>query len=54
MTAENIKSYFPLGDGFIVGSTLREDGWFLGALDPRRLDAFMKVFRRLRKRQPGK
>jgi membrane complex biogenesis BtpA family protein len=54
MTVENIKSYFPLADGFIVGSTFREEGRFLGALDRRRLDAFMEVFRLLRKRQPSK
>ncbi|HJT80015.1 MAG TPA: BtpA/SgcQ family protein, partial [Chthoniobacterales bacterium] len=49
MTPENIKTYYPLADGFIVGSTFRQDGQFLGALDPKRLDAFMKVFRRLKR-----
>ncbi|MEY2428451.1 MAG: uncharacterized protein QOJ40_1336 [Verrucomicrobiota bacterium] len=48
MTAENIKRYFPLADGFIVGSTFRQDGQFLGILERKRLDAFMAVFRRLR------
>jgi membrane complex biogenesis BtpA family protein len=48
MTAENIKRYFPLADGFIVGSTFREGGQFLGILERKRLDAFMAVFRRLR------
>ncbi len=48
MTPANIKTYFPLADGFIVGSTFREGGRFLGALEPRRLAAFMKVFGALR------
>jgi membrane complex biogenesis BtpA family protein len=52
MTPENIGAYYKLADGFIVGSTFREDGRFLGALDPARLKAFMKVFRALR--QPDK
>ena len=45
MTAFNIKGFLPLADGFIVGSTFRENGDFLGKLDPVRLSAFMKVFR---------
>jgi hypothetical protein len=45
MTPENIETYLPLADGFIVGSTFREGGKFLGALEPRRLAAFMKAFR---------
>ena len=48
MTPENIKTYYPLADGFIVGSTFREGGQFLGSLEPKRLETFMKVFRRLR------
>jgi membrane complex biogenesis BtpA family protein len=48
MTPQNIKTYFPLADGFIVGSTFRENGAFLGQLDPRRLETFVKGFRRLR------
>jgi membrane complex biogenesis BtpA family protein len=48
MTAQNLKTYFPLADGFIVGSTFRGDGDFLGRLEPKRLKAFMKVFRELR------
>lgn len=49
MTPQNLKTYFPLADGFIVGSTFRENGSFLGPLDPKRLAAFMKVFSSLRK-----
>jgi membrane complex biogenesis BtpA family protein len=48
MTAENIGRYFPLADGFIVGSTFRRNGQFLGELDPERLGRFMSVFRGLR------
>ena len=48
MTPDNISTYFPLADGFIVGSTFRQDGNFLGRLDPTRLEAFMKPFRALR------
>jgi membrane complex biogenesis BtpA family protein len=44
MTLENIKTYFPFADGFIVGSTFRENGDFLGALDPHRLASFMRAF----------
>jgi membrane complex biogenesis BtpA family protein len=47
MTAENIRSYFSLADGFIVGSTFRKDGKFLEQLDPERLAEFMRVFHRL-------
>jgi len=52
MTPENIKTYYPLAEGFIVGSTFREGGRFLGALEPARLDAFMRAFRRLRRTRP--
>jgi membrane complex biogenesis BtpA family protein len=50
MTPENIRTYYPLADGFIVGSTFREAGRFLGALEPERLGVFMQVFRQLRRR----
>ena len=51
MTPANIKSFLPLADGFIVGSTFREEGRFLGALAPKRLQAFMTVFRKLSQRR---
>jgi membrane complex biogenesis BtpA family protein len=50
MTPENIKLYYPRADGFIVGSTFRQDGDFLGVLDPKRLAGFMQVFRKTGKR----
>ena len=49
MTAENIREYLPLADGFIVGSTFREGGRFLGALEPARLEKFLLAFRKRRK-----
>jgi membrane complex biogenesis BtpA family protein len=49
MTAENIKDYLPLADGFIVGSCFRKDGKFLEKLEPERLSKFMKVFVSARK-----
>ena len=49
MTPDNIKTYYSLADGFIVGSTFRKDGNFLGDLEPKRLDTFTKVFQGLRK-----
>ena len=48
MDAGNLERFFPLADGFIVGSTFREGGAFLGELDPDRLERFMEVFRRLK------
>src|SRR4026208_409837 len=50
MTAENIKDYLPLADGFIVGSYFRKDGKFLEKLEPERLQTFMKAFVSERKR----
>jgi len=47
MTPDNIKTYFPLADGFIVGSTFRQSGQFLGSLDPQRLNAFVRAFHHL-------
>jgi predicted TIM-barrel enzyme len=44
MTAENIREYLPLADGFIVGSYFRKDGKFLEVLEPERLHTFMKAF----------
>ena len=51
MDPGNIARFFPLADGFIVGSTFRQDGRFLGALDPGRLQEFARVFHALRARR---
>ena len=48
MTAENVSRYYPLADGFVVGSTFRKHGKYLEELDPERLAGFMNVFDRLR------
>ncbi|MEZ5404642.1 MAG: BtpA/SgcQ family protein [Verrucomicrobiia bacterium] len=47
MTPENISTYFLLADGFIIGSTFRKNGDFLGKLEPSRLKKFVKKFRTL-------
>ncbi|HEY5704110.1 MAG TPA: BtpA/SgcQ family protein [Terrimicrobiaceae bacterium] len=48
MTPQNISRYMPWADGFIVGSVLRENGNFLGPLDPQRLRAFASAFQEAR------
>lgn len=50
LTPENIAAYLPLADVFIVGSTLRENGDFLGRLDSARLERFVSAFRAAEKR----
>jgi uncharacterized protein len=50
MTAENIREYLPLADGFIVGSYFRKEGKFLEKLELDRLQTFMQVFVSERKR----
>ena len=49
MTAENIKDYVLLADGFIVGSYFRKDGKFLEKLERERLNKFMTEFVSARK-----
>lgn len=48
MTPENVASYLPHADGFIVGSCLREGGRFMGRLEPDRLARFVQAFREAR------
>jgi len=50
MTPENISEFLPLADVFIVGSVFRQDGKFLGETEPNRVNKFMKVFDRERKK----
>lgn len=52
MTPENIHEYFPLADGFIVGSCFRKGGKFLETLEPERLDKFMQAFIAARESSP--
>ena len=51
MNARNISKYMPLADGFIVGSTLRQNGEFLSPLDAKRLRAFVGAFHEARDRE---
>jgi len=48
MTPENIATYMPHADGFIVGSCLRVGGRFMERLDPERLERFARAFREAR------
>jgi len=48
MNPRNVARYMPLADGFIIGSTLREDGKFLGRVDPKRLGVFANAFHEAR------
>lgn len=50
---DNLGRFFPLADGFIVGSTFRRNGAFLGDLDADRLGRFMTVFRHLKSGEGG-
>ena len=48
LTCENLKEYFSLADGFIVGSWFKYDGNWTNSPDPDRVKAFMKEFDRLK------
>ena len=47
ITAENLSTYYELADGFIVGSTFKQDGQWNKPVDPRRVEQFMAAYRRL-------
>jgi len=51
---ENIPRFLPLADGFIVGSAFRQEGRFLGTLDPGRLQKFARLFQALRARMESR
>ena len=44
----NIRDFFPVADGFIVGTHFKIDGHWANTVDPRRVEAFMGVVRALR------
>jgi membrane complex biogenesis BtpA family protein len=46
--AENIKGFFPLADGFIVGSHFKREGHWRNAVDAGRVARFMDTVARLR------
>ena len=50
---DNLAGFFPYADGFIVGSTFRQQGAFLEDLSPARLNCFVDVFQRLKSQAPG-
>lgn len=44
--AANLKQFFGLADGFIVGSEFKQDGHWSGMVDPRRVERFMAAHAR--------
>lgn len=50
----NLGRFFDHANAFIVGSCLREEGRFLGRLDPRRLENFAHEFQRLKSRHASR
>ena len=47
ITAENLSTYYELADGFIVGSTFKQEGRWNNPVDSRRVEQFMSAHRRL-------
>lgn len=47
VTTENLGDFFPLADGFIVGSSFKKDGDWQQEPDPARIRTFMKRLRQL-------
>ena len=47
VTADNLPRYYPLADGFIVGSYFKTDGRWSESIDPRRVERFMGTHRGL-------
>lgn len=47
VTKKNLKQFFGMADGFIVGSHFKEGGLWSNAVDPRRVEHFMAVHARL-------
>ena len=43
ITAENLESYLPLADAFIVGSHFKKDGYWANALDPARIRRLLDI-----------
>jgi len=44
LTAENLRRFYPLADGFIVGSYFKKDGRWSETVDPRRVQQFMSTY----------
>lgn len=47
VTADNLAGYYPLADGFIVGSHFKVDGYWANAVDPKRVERFMEAHAKL-------
>jgi len=47
VTEKNLKQFFPVADGFIVGSHFKEDGHWSHAVDAKRVGQFMTAHARL-------
>lgn len=47
VTAKNLRSFFNLADGFIVGSEFKQGGDWSQPVDPKRVEHFMAVHRKL-------
>ncbi len=47
ITDRNIEKYFPLADGFIVGSHFKKDNYWKNEVDSKRVGKFVKRFRKL-------
>ncbi len=45
VTTSNLGEFFDSADGFIVGSEFKVDGHWSGAVDPKRVERFMKAHR---------
>ena len=43
VTAENLKTYLPLADAFIVGSHFKQDGHWANPLDPERIRRLLRA-----------
>jgi membrane complex biogenesis BtpA family protein len=43
VSADNLAHFYPLADGFIVGSDFKTDGRWSEPVDPRRVERFMRV-----------
>jgi len=48
ISEENIASYWPYADGFIIGSSLKEDGYWMNAVDKHRVETLMESVKQLR------
>jgi predicted TIM-barrel enzyme len=46
--ADNLPGFFPEADGFIVGSHFKADGHWANAIDPKRVERFVAIVRKLR------